>query len=71
MKIKQKDIAELLGISQPLLSMIRNGERNVTYGLAKKLHALTRIEVTFWMDATPEEFRDALSTLERTVNVRD
>lgn len=71
MKIKQKNIAGLLGISQPLLSMILNGERNVTYGLAKKLHALTRIEITFWMEATPDEFKSALSALERSVHVSE
>jgi transcriptional regulator with XRE-family HTH domain len=64
MKIKQKHIADILGISQPLMSMILRGERNITYGLAKKLNALTKIEITFWMEAQPDEIKRALSHLE-------
>lgn len=64
MKIKQKNMAKVLGISQPLLSMILKGDRNMTYGLAKKLNALTKIEITFWMEAAPDEIKRALSHLE-------
>lgn len=56
-------MADFLGISQPLLSMILRGERNITYGLAKKLNSLTKIEITFWMEAAPDELRRAFSQL--------
>jgi len=63
MKIKQKYIADILGVSQPLMSMIFRGERNITYGMAKKLNTLTKIEIPFWMEASPADLRRAFAQL--------
>ena len=64
MKLKQRNIAKLLGVSDPLLSMILSGKRGISYPMAKKLNALTRIEKDFWMEATADELRKAFKLLE-------
>jgi len=56
----QREISKELGIKEQLYSMIKSGERNVTYELAKRLNKLTRIEISFWMDADIEELNEAL-----------
>ena len=63
MNLKQKNISKILGISDPLLSMILSGKRNISYRMAKKLNQLTRIEKDFWMEASPEELRRAFKLL--------
>jgi plasmid maintenance system antidote protein VapI len=60
---KQKYIAKLLGITQPHVSMILNGKKNITYPLAKKLKSITHIEIEFWMDASFEELKGAFTHL--------
>ncbi len=61
--MKQLHIAKTLGISEPLLSMILSGKRNVTYPLAKRLNELTRIGIEFWMEAEPSELRAAMKRI--------
>ena len=61
--LKQKDISKILKISDALLSRILSGDRNVTYKLAKKLNQITRIEKEFWMEADPEELREAFNQI--------
>jgi plasmid maintenance system antidote protein VapI len=64
MMMKQKHIAKQIGISEALLSMILSGKRSITYPLSKKLKKITKINETFWMEATPKEIKRALRLLE-------
>ncbi|RLB86484.1 MAG: hypothetical protein DRH26_17200 [Deltaproteobacteria bacterium] len=63
----QRQISKQLGLSESLYSMIKNGDRNITYDLAKKLNRITRIEISFWMDAEKEDRKEALNKLEMEV----
>jgi len=55
-----RQLSKEIGISEQLFCMIKNGDRNITYKLAKRLNKITRIEISFWMDANPEELKEAL-----------
>lgn len=61
--MKQKQISNILDVSQPYLSMILNGQRNITYKMAKKLKNITNIKIEFWMEANPDELKQALLQL--------
>jgi HTH-type transcriptional regulator / antitoxin HigA len=50
MRIKQKDLAELLGIESSRLSEFLNGKRKLTIELAKKLHDKLGIDGNFLLE---------------------
>jgi plasmid maintenance system antidote protein VapI len=64
MKLKQKNISKLLGVTDAFISMVLSGKRSISYPMAKKLNALTRIEKDFWMEANADELRKAFKLLE-------
>jgi plasmid maintenance system antidote protein VapI len=67
MKLKQKNISRILGISQPLLSMVINGRRDVSWPLAVRLTELFPGKtIQQWKDATPEDLRRAFAQLPTT-----
>ena len=43
-KLKQKDIAQILGTTPSRISEILNGKRNLTIDLAKRLHHKLNID---------------------------
>ncbi len=47
MRLKQKDLAGLLGISQTRLSEVLKGKRKINLDLAKRLHERLHIEADF------------------------
>ncbi len=47
MKLKQKDLAQLLGIAPSRLSEVLNGKRKINLELAKRLHTRLKIEADF------------------------
>ena len=50
-KLKQKDLAKILGISDTRISEVLRGKRKVNLELAKKLHAKLGIDATFLLQA--------------------
>lgn len=50
MKLKQKDLAELLGVEASRVSEVINGKRKVTLELAKKLHEKLDIDGNFILE---------------------
>ena len=50
MKLKQKDLAQLLGVETSRVSEILNGKRRVTLGLAKQLHEKLGIDGNFILE---------------------
>ncbi|GAA4445942.1 hypothetical protein GCM10023189_00490 [Nibrella saemangeumensis] len=46
-KLKQKDVARLLGITETRLSEVMSGKRRVNMDLAKRLHENLRIRAEF------------------------
>lgn len=51
MKLKQKDLAELLEVEASRVSEILNGKRKITLELAKKLHEKLGIDGNFILEA--------------------
>jgi HTH-type transcriptional regulator / antitoxin HigA len=51
MRLKQKDMAQLLGIAESRLSEVLSGKRKVNMELAKKLNRLLKIEADFLLQA--------------------
>ncbi len=49
-KLKQKDLAETLGITTTRLSEVLNGKRKVNMDLAKRLHKKLGIDADFILD---------------------
>ncbi len=49
-KLKQKDLAELLGISATRLSEVLQGKRNVNMDLAKRLYSVLKIDAAFILE---------------------
>ena len=47
LRLKQKEMAELLGIAESRLSEVLSGKRRVNMDLAKKLHTILHIEAEF------------------------
>jgi HTH-type transcriptional regulator / antitoxin HigA len=47
LNIRQKEMAELLGIAESRLSEVLSGKRRVNMDLAKKLHTILKIEAEF------------------------
>ncbi len=47
LNIRQKEMAELLGIAESRLSEVLSGKRRVNMDLAKKLHTILHIEAEF------------------------
>jgi HTH-type transcriptional regulator / antitoxin HigA len=47
LRLKQKEMAELLGIAESRLSEVLSGKRRVNMDLAKKLHTILKIEAEF------------------------
>lgn len=50
MKLKQKDLAELLEVEASRISEILNGKRKITLDLAKKLHEKLDIDGNFILE---------------------
>ncbi|MDR1021664.1 MAG: helix-turn-helix transcriptional regulator [Prevotellaceae bacterium] len=48
--IKQKQLAEILGVNEPALSQIICGKRSISMRMAKKLHKLLNIDPQLIMD---------------------
>ncbi|MGQ3014868.1 MAG: HigA family addiction module antitoxin [Flavobacteriales bacterium] len=48
--IRQADLARMLGISRPELSLVINGRRNMTIALAIKLEEALDIKAETWMN---------------------
>ncbi len=42
--LRQKDVAEILGVNEPTLSQIMNGKRHISMRMAKKLHEFLLID---------------------------
>ena len=51
MRLKQKDMAELLGIAESRLSEVLSGKRKVNMELAKKLNRILKMEAEFILQA--------------------
>lgn len=49
-KLKQKDLAELLGVSATRLSEVMQGKRKVNMDLAKRLHSVLKIDAGFILE---------------------
>ncbi|MFN0213147.1 MAG: type II toxin-antitoxin system HigA family antitoxin [Saprospiraceae bacterium] len=49
-KLKQKDLAELLGVSATRLSEVMQGKRKVNMDLAKRLHTVLKIDAGFILE---------------------
>ena len=60
--MNQKQIAKILGIQEPYMSLIIAGRRR-PYHICIKLADLTGTDVRLWMDGTPDEKRAALETI--------
>ncbi len=50
-KLKQKDLAKILGISDTRISEVLRGKRKVNIDLAKKLHTKLGIDASFLLQA--------------------
>ncbi len=48
-KMKQAELAAMLGLSRPEMSLIINGKRGITVPVAIKLEVLLGIDAEFWM----------------------
>jgi len=48
--IKQKELAEMLGINEPSLSQIMRGKRSVSMQMAKRLHKSLNIDAKILID---------------------
>lgn len=48
--IKQAELARMLGITRPELSLVINGRRNMTISLAMKLEETLDIKAETWMN---------------------
>lgn len=49
-RLKQKDLAALLGVSATRLSEVMQGKRKVNMDLAKRLHAVLKIDAGFILE---------------------
>ncbi|MBC7776166.1 MAG: helix-turn-helix domain-containing protein [Phycisphaerae bacterium] len=49
-RLKQKDLAELLGVSATRLSEVMQGKRKVNMDLAKRLHSVLKIDAGFILE---------------------
>jgi HTH-type transcriptional regulator/antitoxin HigA len=49
-RLKQKELAELLGISATRLSEVMQGKRKVNIDLAKRLHSVLKIDAEFILE---------------------
>ena len=48
--IKQKELAEILGINEPALSQIMRGKRSISMRMAKRLHKSLNIDAKILID---------------------
>ena len=49
--MRQAELAERIGVSPSLISMIMNDKRGIGWGTAKKLAAVGRRKAQWWMEA--------------------
>jgi len=49
-KLKQKELADLLGVSATRLSEVMQGKRKVNMDLAKRLHSVLKIDAAFILE---------------------
>ena len=52
--IRQADFAELLGVSEPYLSMLEKGQREPSLPLIRRLVSVTEIPAEKWLSMTPQ-----------------
>ncbi|MDL2268841.1 helix-turn-helix transcriptional regulator [Desulfosarcina sp. OttesenSCG-928-A07] len=60
-KIKQKHVAESVGVAQSFISQIVTGRRPCPRGLALKLEKVTGIKKEIWVWGTPKQIRQSMS----------
>ena len=51
MRLKQKDMAQLLGSAESRLSEVLSGKRKINMELAKKLNCILKMEAEFILQA--------------------
>lgn len=62
MKIKQQEIAKLLGVSRSYWSLIRNQIKPVSYPMAEKLYRIfPHKDLLSWKQTTPQEIEATAS----------
>jgi plasmid maintenance system antidote protein VapI len=67
MKLKQKNISRILGVSDAFVSMILNGKRDISWPLAARLSEMFPGKTTQqWKEATPDDLRRAFAQLPTT-----
>lgn len=62
--MKQKHIAEKLGINQSLVSLILSGKRNVSKDVALKMSEKFGNDPAFWLYSDTETIKKAIETKE-------
>jgi len=60
MKLTQKKVAEKIGITQQAISKIINGSTPLWQTAKKLSDAVPGTDPVFWMEATPEQKKQAL-----------
>ena len=60
MNMNQSKIAELLGVSQSIVSYWTSGKRRITWAMAKKLSEHFGRSPSWWMEAPPERIKRVL-----------
>lgn len=66
MKIKQKNIAKYLGVSETNVCFLFSGQRPVSWPLAEKLAEIfPGKSISQWKRAQPEELRQAFAQLSK------
>ena len=70
MKTKKENsaakLAAKLNISDGLLSMLKSGDRDITYRLAVKLNRMSKIDIHFWMSRNYPEIKKELLKMQIT-----
>jgi len=61
MKMKQKDIAKKVGISQSYVCEIINRNRRPAWPVAKRLAEATGTSPVLWLEGTTEQIRQVLA----------
>lgn len=70
-RVKQTDIAKILNISIPYLSLLLKGSRKMSWSLAKNISRYTGVDPGRIMDASPSELRDFLNLRKSGGNGKD
>jgi len=62
-KIRQYQIAQMAGISAPMLCEILNSKARPSWNTAKRLAEATGSSPDIWMEANPEELKNIISRI--------